>query len=72
VTSILQSTETSTDLTADGGFQSLQSPDQLPVTSLQQSTETTTDLTAVGEVLKLAESRPAAGDEHFADYRNNY
>ncbi len=44
------------------------------MTSLQQSTETTTDLTAVGEVLKLAESGPAAGDEHSAEYgyRNNY
>jgi hypothetical protein len=44
----------------------LQSPDQLPVTSILQSTETNTDLTAVGEVPELAESGPAAGDEHFA------
>jgi hypothetical protein len=50
----------------------LQSPDQLPVTSILQSTETTTDLTAVREVPELAESGPAAGKEHFAEYRNNY
>jgi len=42
------------------------------VTSILQSTETTTDLTAVREVPELAESGPAAGKEHFAEYRNNY
>jgi hypothetical protein len=42
------------------------------VTSILQNTETVTDLTAGGEVPKLAESRPAAGDEHSAEYRNNY
>ncbi len=50
----------------------MQSPDQLPVTSILQSTETNTDLTAVGEVPELAESRPPASDEHFAEYRNKY
>jgi hypothetical protein len=50
----------------------LQRPDQLPETSILQSTETTTDLTAVREVPELAESRPAASDEHSAEYRNNY
>jgi hypothetical protein len=44
------------------------------VTSILQSTgtETTTDLPTVGEVPELAESGPAASDEHFAEYRNNY
>ncbi len=50
----------------------MQSPDQLPLTSILQSTETTTDLTAVGKVPELAESRPAAGDEHSAEYKNKY
>ncbi len=50
----------------------MQSPDQLPVTSILQRTETTTDLTAVREVPELADSRPAAGDEHSAEYRNIY
>jgi hypothetical protein len=50
----------------------LQSPDQLPATSILQSTETTTDLTAVRKVPELAESRPAAGNEHSAEYRNSY
>jgi hypothetical protein len=34
--------------------------------------DTTIDLTTVREVPELAESRPAAGDEHSAEYRNNY
>jgi hypothetical protein len=42
------------------------------VTSILQSPETTTDLTAVGEVSELAESGPAASDEHSAEYRNKY
>ncbi len=50
----------------------MQSPDKLRETSILQSTETNTDLTAVGEVPELAESRPAAGDKHSAEYRNNY
>jgi hypothetical protein len=38
----------------------------------RRTPDTTTDLTAVWEVPELAESGPAAGDEHFAEYRNNY
>jgi hypothetical protein len=38
----------------------------------RRTPDTTSDLTAVGEVPELAESGPAAGDEHFAEYRNNY
>ncbi len=72
VMSIRQSTETATDLTAVGEVPELAESRQLPVTSIPQSTETTTDLTAAGEVSELAESVPATGDEHFAEYRNNY
>jgi hypothetical protein len=65
-TSILQSTETTTDLTAVGKVPEL--AESGPAASGEHSAEykTTTDLTAVGEVPELAESRPAAGDEHFA------